>query len=393
MHTPIRFAVVALAALLAACDSDDDGVIVGPGGDVPGAPERLDARYEWILEGFNGTRAVGQHAVRVTWALPGDWDGEPFRVYAKPESDPDFTLIATVTNCSDGRCRYTDINVTAGETYDYYVTAVDERSERETASDVRIPVFVPEYSPPAVPTPDSVVALDDALFVPWRAGGATDDLARYQVYLVGIAGDSVLFQAGETDGTAFVDARAANGTRYTYRIAAVDTLGQVSGLSASVSGIPRPDRHAELVYAFADSAERSGFRFPGAGTDAGVVSSGATAAQWRLVADDAGYRIEPLGATEVVEIGRITELACAAGSDPGCIDVDRAPEGGYVRSAIPVSPEYAYAFRVAGADGRTHYGVIRVRLLGTDQAGRRLMIFDWAYQLQPEERRLNRVPA
>ncbi len=28
------------------------------------------------------------------------------------------------------------------------------------------------------------------------------------------------------------------------------------------------------------------------------------------------------------------------------------------------------------------YGAVRVTLLGTDQAGDELMIFDWAYQLQ-----------
>ena len=34
-------------------------------------------------------------------------------------------------------------------------------------------------------------------------------------------------------------------------------------------------------------------------------------------------------------------------------------------------------------DGQLHYGVIRVTLLGFDQADTPLMIFDWAYQLQP----------
>jgi hypothetical protein len=38
---------------------------------------------------------------------------------------------------------------------------------------------------------------------------------------------------------------------------------------------------------------------------------------------------------------------------------------------------------VIGDDGLAHYGVIRVALLGSDQNGDDLMIFDWAYQLQP----------
>jgi hypothetical protein len=38
--------------------------------------------------------------------------------------------------------------------------------------------------------------------------------------------------------------------------------------------------------------------------------------------------------------------------------------------------------RVVGNDGLTHYGVIRITLLGFDQDAAAIMIFDWAYQLQ-----------
>ena len=38
--------------------------------------------------------------------------------------------------------------------------------------------------------------------------------------------------------------------------------------------------------------------------------------------------------------------------------------------------------RVVGSDAQIHYGVIRVDLLGLDQNGDGIMIFDWAYQLQ-----------
>ena len=39
-------------------------------------------------------------------------------------------------------------------------------------------------------------------------------------------------------------------------------------------------------------------------------------------------------------------------------------------------------WRVVGSDGLVRYGAVRVTLLGTDQVGAELMIFDWAYQLQ-----------
>ena len=50
---------------------------------------------------------------------------------------------------------------------------------------------------------------------------------------------------------------------------------------------------------------------------------------------------------------------------------------------VELVPQNTYVLRVRGDDGQTHYGAIRVTLLGTDQAGQALMIFDWAYQLQP----------
>ena len=33
--------------------------------------------------------------------------------------------------------------------------------------------------------------------------------------------------------------------------------------------------------------------------------------------------------------------------------------------------------------GLVHFGAVRVTLLGMDQFGDELMIFDWAYQIQP----------
>jgi hypothetical protein len=50
---------------------------------------------------------------------------------------------------------------------------------------------------------------------------------------------------------------------------------------------------------------------------------------------------------------------------------------------MPLYPQSTYVLRVEGDDGQLHYGAIRVDLLGYDQDGAAIMIFDWAYQLQP----------
>jgi hypothetical protein len=378
-------------ATLAACDNDP--IIVGPGpSDPPGEPRDLQLQYQWVLEGFDGTQSVGHPTVVLSWLPPADWDLEPFRVYGRRVGGGSFVRIATVTSCTGDGCTYVDRDVRSGEEYEYYVAAVNESTDEETPTDFREAVEVPSFSRPAAPRADSVTALDNALYIRWSELGDPDRISRYVVYLTRLDGDEYLYHMGETDGTAFVDVRAANGHRYGYRVAAVDTLGHVSSLSGEIVGAPRPDASGELVYAFGDLAAQSGFRFrEDEGTNP-IVAGSSPQAQWRLESTAAGWRIVPLNGTQVVEFpGRTTALACGPGADAGCRAATRAPTSGYTSSAIAVSPEFSYVFRVTGDDGQLHYGVIRAQILGSDGDGRDLMIFDWAYQLIPGELRLNRV--
>ena len=75
-------------------------------------------------------------------------------------------------------------------------------------------------------------------------------------------------------------------------------------------------------------------------------------------------------------------LKCGVAADPQCEDWTTAPTSGYSSLDILIEPELTYMWRVVGDDGLARYGAIRVTLLGADQDGDELMIFDWAYQLQ-----------
>jgi hypothetical protein len=77
-----------------------------------------------------------------------------------------------------------------------------------------------------------------------------------------------------------------------------------------------------------------------------------------------------------------TALKCGVAADALCVDVPRAPTSGYVAQDVSLLPQSSYVLRVRGDDGMSHYGVIRIELLGFDQDDNALMIFDWAYQLQ-----------
>jgi len=384
-----RYIAAAGLLLAAACDNDPGGIIVDPG-EEPGQPTDLFASYAWVLEGFENNQPFGYPSVQVTWLPPADWDNEVFRVYGKRASAASFTLIATVTSCTDFGCVYTDRNVTHGADYEYYVSAYDERTGLETESDFRDVVLVPANARPSAPGTVESVALDNAVFLRWTPNAASaGSTVRYAVYLTGVDNQASAYLAGQTDGTGFLDQRAENGSVYRYRIAAIDSLGHYSNLSAEVSGVPRPDFSGELVYAFADSAAASGFRFQSDESANPILSGTSTSAQWRLESDLTGWRIVPLNGTQVTEWGRTTALTCGPGADAGCTAARVAPTAGYSTAPIAVDAEYSYVFRVTGGDGQPHFAVLRVTMLGTDQSGRDLMIFDWAYQTVPNEPRLN----
>src|SRR5688572_6367168 len=171
---------VAAVVLLAGCDRD--GLV---GVHEPSPPRAVEAAY------YAG-------GVTVSWELPGDWDGEVFRVYAKRSTDTRYSLVAEVTSCAASVCSYTDRNVQSGRSYDYYVAAVSPSSGVETSSDDAVRVQVPDPVPPPVPAELEVVALDRANYLRWGTGArAASDFSFYRVYLRNANGGSSLM--GETD--------------------------------------------------------------------------------------------------------------------------------------------------------------------------------------------------
>lgn len=374
MRRVVMTMTVVAALASAGCETVDQVFIPGDG---PDAPRALDAFYH-------------AGAVTVTWELGPRWDGEPFRVYAKRSSDADFFLIAEVTNCSGGLCSYADRNIVEGVTYVYYVAAVDPVSGVETASDYSVEVAVPSFTPPPVPTGVGVVALDGANYVRWSDGSrSAADFSFYRVYQE--AGDDT-FLLGETDSEGFLDLLAENGQTSRYFVTAVDSDGHESAGSAAALGTPRPDFHGEYLYAFSDQPALSGFRFQADENTDPILAGSDPARHFRLEVDGAGWWLVPgPNAAVYPQAFATTALKCGPAADAGCVDVPQAPTGGYVQQDLGLEAQTSYVLRVRGDDGRQHYGVVRVVLLGFDQNDNALAIFDWAYQLQADNPDL--VPA
>ena len=349
---------------LAACEDD----VIYVDDDLPAAPRALQGFY------YAGV-------VTLTWELAPDWVDEPFRVYGRRDSDSDYFFIAEVTSCIDGVCSYQDTNVLGGETYVYYVAAVSPVTGEENPSESSVSIVVPEFTPPPVPDAPRVIALDDATFLAWGAASRNAaDFSHYKVYQ-DLSGEAFLL--GETDSEGFLDLLAANGETSAYFVTSVDSDGHESTGSVLAEGTPRPDFTAEFMYDLAADPTASGFRFQSDETTAAVGSGTAADNHFRLESDTSGWWLVPMSGTAIYEAGFTTALKCGVAADAGCTDVSVAPTSGYSTVDVPLVVESSYVLRVEGDDGLTHYGVIRVTHLGTDQVGD-LMIFDWAYQLQPD---------
>lgn len=358
MALPLIFA-------LGACN-DDDFLVAGD--DYPAAPRELAAWY------YN-------QAVYLTWEMAPGWNDDPFRVFGKRISDSGYYLIAEVTNCSGGLCSYTDVNILPDITYEYYVAAVSY-SGLETPSDWSVEVYVPNPVPPADPGGVEAVALDNAVYLRWSNNARNaPDFSFYRVYL--LEADGSTFLLGETDSEGFLDLLAVNGSTYSYFTTAVDDQGHESSGSVAASGTPRPDYHGEWIYAFEDVPASSGFRFGEDEMTYPIVEGTSPSRHFRMEVDADGWWLVPGPGTQLYNgFWETTALKCGVASDSDCFALDVAPLTGYTSMDMPLYPQSTYVLKVVGDDGQLHYGAIRVSLLGYDQNGAAIMIFDWGYQLQ-----------
>lgn len=365
LRTPGTLLAVLAVAALSGCDTLD---VVAPGNGGSAAPRALDAYY------YN-------QAVTLTWELPARWDGESFRVYGKRTTDADFFFIADVTSCSEGRCRYTDVNIVPETTYEYYVATYDPDSGTETESEYAVEVHVPQPAPPPVPGDLDAVPLDDAIYLTWNDDARqADDFAFYRIYLEDAEGSVVLL--GETDSEGFLDLLVQNGNTYGYFVTSVDDRGHESQGSHLAEGTPRPDYHGELVFAFEDVPESAGFAFQEDESIDPIVSGTSEERHLRIEVDEEGWWLVPGPGVEVHRDAYFTtQLRCGPAADAGCLDLRVAPEDDYSGADIALFPEYSYVLRVPAAGGGWRYGVIRVSHVGWAQDGA-IVIFDWAYQLQ-----------
>jgi fibronectin type 3 domain-containing protein len=178
--------------------------------------------------------AVSASKITLTWSVStsGGLAIENYHVYAGT-SPTILTQVGVATGTT-----YSKGSLTPGTTYYYAVSAADTAGDDSALS---APVPVTTWQLPTAPT--NVVAQGNSstqIGLSWSpsSGNGNGSIARYLI-LRGLSPTN-LSQIGVTANTSYKDNTANPGTTYYYGVQAVDTAGDMSAVSAPVSGTTQP---------------------------------------------------------------------------------------------------------------------------------------------------------
>jgi fibronectin type 3 domain-containing protein len=177
---------------------------------------------------------VSASKVMLTWSAStsGGLAIENYHVY-RGTAPASLTQVGIATGTT-----YTNTSLTPGTTYYYAVSAADTAGDDSALS---APVPATTWQLPTAPA--SVVAQGNSstqIGLSWSAssGNGNASIARYSI-LRGVSSSS-LSQIGATANTSYKDNTVSPGTTYYYGVQAVDTAGDLSAVSAPVSGTTQP---------------------------------------------------------------------------------------------------------------------------------------------------------
>jgi serine protease len=197
-----------------------DAVLGGGGGDVtpPAAPVGL-------------TAIAGNGSVGLGWADNGEPDLAGYIVYRATSAAGPFAALNGTPLVGSA---YVDGAVANGTTYHYRVTAVDTSgNESAASSQASATPSGADTTPPAAPTGLTGSASGRSAVLDW-SDNSEPDLAGYNVYrTTSRSGIGSRINAVPVTGSAYTDGPLASG-RYYYRVTAVDTAGNESGVSARI---------------------------------------------------------------------------------------------------------------------------------------------------------------
>ncbi|MEP6690642.1 MAG: hypothetical protein ABJD07_05760 [Gemmatimonadaceae bacterium] len=368
-----RFGVLAAAVIVGACSRSDS--IVGTAGGVLPPPTNLS--YSLVPSGD----AARPDGIVLTWDAPSDTRITNFVVYSRASSTAAWRRRAETTSPSFHDAGTPDLQ--------YYVTSEDASAFESAPSNS---VTVNPANALAAPSGLATITLNRAIRMSWSAAVRQANPTLFDYYRTystpynldtGVCDAARWALEGTTVSEDFIASGLPNGSPRCFSLTTVSRDGHESAFATPHVDTPRFDARNVVVYSVQSRPATSGFRFGAASSGVlGAITSGTDATAdffvdrhadgslW-LAMSRSGSRVALYGTTPVTDL----------------TSIDIAPAGGYAGGAIEAVAGYLYVFELR--DGTAlHYGAVRIT--ATSSA---YVILDWAYQTDPGNPMLNRVPA
>lgn len=187
--------------------------------------------------------APGDSAVILHWDVPSTDGGSPlqrYRVYRSDDAATTWALVGTTTDPD-----LIDTTAVNDTTYRYRVTALNAVGESAPSAEVSARPSAAAATAPGVPGGLVASGTYNADRLTWTtpaSGGSA--ITGYRVYRGTTSGATTLYASTTGSGTTFTDTAVTVGTRYYYRVSAVNAVGE-SVLSPEewavpTNGLPSP---------------------------------------------------------------------------------------------------------------------------------------------------------
>jgi hypothetical protein len=174
------------------------------------------------------TESHSYNSVTLTWVNPTDTDFNGTKIYQ------DGVFLTTVPK---GTSTYTVTGATAGTSYVFKVTSVDnvpnESSGTSITSITASAPPPPDTIAPSVPNGLTAVVGDSQIALNWNVSTDNVSLAGYNVFVDGVKNNASLITTNHYSVIGLT-----NGTVYAFKVSAVDVAGNESLQSAPISAKP-----------------------------------------------------------------------------------------------------------------------------------------------------------
>lgn len=169
----------------------------------------------------------GSGRLDVTWPASPSGDVVAYEVQRAGSSTGPFAALARV-----GGTSFSNTGLPAASTWHYRIVAIDDDGLRSAPTSSSAGTVAP--SPPSGLRVAGVAS--GAVALAWN--GTDEPVIGYVIERATSSGGPFTQVAGPVGGTSFTDGGLVNGTRYWYRIRAVDSAGARSSPSGTVSAVP-----------------------------------------------------------------------------------------------------------------------------------------------------------